>query len=476
LKTEERRDYPDLLTTSGNLNRHIVSLAWPVFVQNIARSLAIAILDSYWVGKLSSEHLAALTVGTFLSWGAFALGELIPIGTNSLVSQAVGARQKDSARHIGTLNLINAVITSAVISLVIIPVLPALYLFTNLDPPKSALADSYLYPILILLPCLVLFETGSAVFRGNGDTRTPFRLLLIVFTLKIILTPLLIFTFGLGLSGASVATMVSYGSVFLLMLYILMKKSYVYTDRYKTYTAIKQNSYNFKITLKTIKIGAPLSFEGLAFSFIYVFVSRYVADFGTTGLAALGIGHRSEAIPYQIGEAFAVTASIIVGQNLGAGNIIRAEKAAWKILFISWIPVSVYGAVLFFFPSEVASIFTDDPDVIYAASIYNMIAAFGIFFSMSEQIFMGAFAGAGNSLPPLAIYLPLTILRIPLCALLSEPFGISGIWYAIFASTILKGILIAFWWRLGRWKSRRFELGIKTPILIDSPVDKYDIH
>jgi Na+-driven multidrug efflux pump len=89
---------------------------------------------------------------------------------------------------------------------------------------------------------------------------------------------------------------------------------------------------------------------------------------------------------------------------------------------------------------------------------------------MSEQIFTGAFAGAGNSLPPLAIYLPLTILRIPLCALLSEPFGISGIWYAIFASTILKGILIAFWWRLGRWKSRRFELGVKTRPAVDSPV------
>jgi Na+-driven multidrug efflux pump len=54
-----------LLTTSGNLNKQIIRLAWPVFFQNLGRSLAVAILDSYWIGKISSEHLAALAVGTW---------------------------------------------------------------------------------------------------------------------------------------------------------------------------------------------------------------------------------------------------------------------------------------------------------------------------------------------------------------------------------------------------------------------------
>lgn len=465
-----------MLTTSGNLNRQIIRLAWPVFLQNLGRSLAVAILDSYWIGKIGSEHLAALAVGTFLSWGAFALGELVPIGTNALVSQSVGAKDEDAACRVSTLNLINSVIWGVIIAAIMIPLLPVLYGFTNLDTPKAVLANEYLFPILILLPAIILFESGSAIFRGHGNTKTPFRLLLVVFSLKIILSPLLIFTFNFGIGGASTATMISYGSVFIIQLVLLKRRGFIGSVKKKFTALITDIKYNWKITKETIKIGLPLSLEGLAFSFIYIFVSRYVADFGTTGLAALGIGHRSEAIPYQVGEAFAVTASIVVGQNIGAGNYDRANKGAWRVLYLSWIPMAVYGIVLFFFPAQIAGIFTSDQAVIETAKVYNMIAAFSIFFAMSEQIFSGAFAGAGNSLPPLAIYLPVTALRIPLAAILAPIYGMNGIWIAIFVTSMTKGVLIAFWWRLGRWKNRKFALSNKPQEPVESPIEKFDIH
>ena len=465
-----------MLTTSGSLNRQIIRLAWPVFFQNLARSLAIAVLDTYWIGKISSEHLAAITVGTFLSWGAYALGELVPIGTNSLISQAVGAKETDSAKHIGTLNLVNAVIVGLLIAGIMIPLLPLLYHLTNLDPSKAGLANDYLFPVLVLLPCVILFETGSAVFRGHGNTKTPFKLLILVFGLKAVISPILIFTFDLGISGASLSTMLSYGAVFLIELYLLKKYDFIGSLKKKASGIFKDIRFNWKVTKETLKIGLPLSLEGLAFSFIYMFVSRYVADFGTTGLAALGIGHRSEAIPYQVGEAFAITASIIVGQNIGAKQTGRAEKAAWRVLFLSWIPMSAYGLALFLFPAEIAGIFTTDQGVIETAKVYNMIAAFSIIFAMSEQIFSGAFAGAGNSLPPLAISLPITALRIPLAAILAPIYGMNGIWIAIFSTSIAKGLIIAFWFRLGRWKTREFALGKKVEEPIETPIEKFDIH
>lgn len=471
-----------MLTTHGNLNKQIIRLAWPVFFQNLGRSLVVAILDSYWIGKLGSEHLAALAVGTFISWGAFALGELIPIGTNALVSQSVGAKDEEGAKHVGTLNLINSVLWGILIAAIMLPLLPMLYSFTNLDAPKAVLANEFLFPIMLLLPSLILFETGGAIFRGHGNTQTPFRLLLIVFALKATLSPLLIFVFDLGLMGASLATMLSYGSVFIIELILLKRHKYITSLKEKFSSITTKAKYNWKVTLATIKIGLPLSLEGLAFSLIYVFVSKYVGEFGTTGLAALGIGHRSEAIPYQIGEAFAITASIIVGQNLGARNIERANTGAWRVLYISWIPMAVYGLILFLFPREIAGIFTTDQSVIETAKMYNMIAAFSIFFAMSEQIFSGAFAGAGNSLPPLVIYLPVTALRIPLAALLAPIYGMDGIWYAIFSTSIAKGILIAFWWRLGRWKTRKLALEDNKattgePLAKEeSPMNKLDIH
>jgi len=452
-----------LLTTSLSLNKEIIRLAWPVLAQNIARSFAIAILDSYWIGKLGSEPLAAIAVGSFMSWGIYALGEMIPIGTNALVAQSTGAKDKQAERHIATLNLFNSVFLGLIIAAVFIPLLPLLYSFTNMDAPKVVLANQFLYPILIGLSSVILFETSSAIFRGSGNTRTPMQLLLIVFGIKAVLTPLLVFTAGFGIMGASIATVTSYGIGFIIALQILRRHDLIESLRKKFRSIISDTKYNLKVTLESIRIGIPLSLEGLAFSFIYIFVSRYVADFGTVGLASLGIGHRSEAIPYQVGEAFAIVASVLVGQCIGARNPERAERIAWRVLLLSWIPMAVYSLLLATMPDKIAGIFTDDPDIIQTTKVYNLLASVGVFFAMSEAIFAGAFAGAGNSLPPLAIYLPVTILRIPLCALLAPIYGMNGIWIAIFSTSVTKGILIAFWFKLGRWKKRKFELRKEPP-------------
>lgn len=461
-----------MLTTSGNLNKQIIRLAWPVVLQNLGRSIAIAILDTFWIGKLGPEFLAAVTVGSFLSWGVFALAEMMPIGTNALVSQAVGAKETDTAKNIGSLNLFNAVLLGLLIAIVIYPLRPLLYNFTNISAIEAGYANLYFLPILILLPSIILFETGSAIFRGNGNTKTPFWLLIIVYGMKVILTPLLIFSFKLGITGASLATMISYGLTFLLELFLLKRNNLIHPLRKKFLDIIHNIKYHLKVTFQSVKIGLPLSLEGLTFSFIYIFVTRYVADFGTIGLAALGIGHRSEAIPYQLGDALGITTSIIVGQNIGAQNIDRAEKGAWRVLLLSWVPIIFYSFILFFFPEQVAGIFTDDKGVIETAKVYNMIAAFSIFFSMSETIFAGAFAGAGNSLPPLAIYLPLTAMRIPLCAFFAPIYGMNGIWIAIFSTSIVKGIMIAFWFKLGRWKTRKFVLANEPR---EAPIEVGDV-
>lgn len=449
-----------------SLNKEIISLAWPAVLQTLVRS-SVPIIDSYWIGKLGPEYLAAITVGSFLSWGVFALGEMLPIGTNSLVAQSVGAKQEDTTKQIASTNLISALFYGLMIAAVIIPLLPLLYGLTNLDADKSVLANMYLLPLLIGFPAMLLFETGNSIFRGNGDTQTPFRLLIVAVVLKLTLCPLLIFGINghlqLGMSGASVSSIISYGTAFIIGFFLLRKRNLIVKIRSKFINFFKDFKFNWKIIKESVKIGIPLSAEGLYFVMIYVIISRFVSDFGTVGLAALGIGHRSEAIPYQMGEGFSITATIIVGQCIGALNPERAEKAAWRVLLLSWVPMVFYGALLFFRASWVAGVFTDDIAVIETAKVYNMIAAFSIFFAASESVFTGAFAGAGNSVPPLLISLPITGLRIPLCAVFAPIYGMNGVWIAIFTTSILKGLLIALWFRRGKWKERKFALAKTNP-------------
>jgi Na+-driven multidrug efflux pump len=191
---------------------------------------------------------------------------------------------------------------------------------------------------------------------------------------------------------------------------------------------------------------------------IYIFVSRFVADYGTVGFASLGIGHRSESLAYQVTVGFGLASTILVGQNVGAGNIPKAERLAWKIFGVASVVILIYSAGLFIFSTEIARFFSTDLEVIKAASIYNKIAATVQIFSAAEVIFGGAFAGAGDTLPTAVIGFPLNFIRIPMAAVMSGIWGLNGIWVAICFSVVLKGIIIVFWFNTGRWKKRKLSV------------------
>ena len=439
----------------------ILTLAVPAVLQTVVRSLFI-IVDAYWVGKMGSAQLAALTVATFLVWGILALGETIAVGTNSLVAQTIGAKDFGMSKKISLYNVVNTFIYSQALGFVLIPVLPLFYFIINLAPGQSLLVSEYLITLLLGLPCIILLSTITAVFRGYGDTKTPFYLLVFAIALNFVLAPMFIFGFkfipALGIKGAALSTLVSYFAGFIIGYIILRRREMIdFLSKYKP---------DIKIIKETLKIGLPIALNGVGFSLIYVFVSRFVSDYGTTGFAALGIGHRSESLAYQMSVGFSLSTAILVGHNIGAGKPDRAETLAWKSLGLCSLVMLVYSVLLFIFSREIAQIFTTDSSVIEAASNYNKIAAFVLVFSAAEVVLSGAFSGAGDTLPTFLFGFPLNFLRIPLSPLFAMWFGLTGIWFAICLTVIIKGVAIAFWFRRGKWKTKKSIL-IKTPITSD---------
>jgi len=450
-----------ILTSKLSDNRLILFIAGPAVMQTLVKS-SFSLIDTYWVGKLGSAELAAITVANFLIWGALALGEMIATGTNSLVAQSKGAEEIETGRQISTTNLINTFFMTILISICIIPTLPFLYDIINIDAEQIIFTDQYLITFLIGMPCVTLLSTCTAIFRGNGDTKTPFYLLTTAVSLNFALAPLLIFGINgflqYGMAGAALSTLVSYLTAFIIGYYLLRKRNLV--KRFSEY------EFSKKIIKHTLKIGLPVSLNGLAFSLIYVFISSFVADYGTVGLAAMGIGHRSEAIAYQISVGLSLAATILVGQNIGAGNKDRAEKLAWRIFALGMASTAVFCVFLFIFSAQIAAIFTTDANVIIAASDLNKITALILLFSAAEVIFSGAFSGAGDTTPPVVIGFTFNIIRIPMCALFSPIWGLNGIWIAICLSVALKGIFITYWFKRGKWKERKFELSEKKENII----------
>ena len=169
-------------------------------------------------------------------------------------------------------------------------------------------------------------------------------------------------------------------------------------------------------------------------------------------LAALGIGHRVESWLYMVGVGFGAATAAIVGQNLGAGRVDRAERAGWiSVGFCTALGVFA-SAIQLARPEWFASLFSTDPAVIAEGARYLRIAALSQLAVCAEIVLEGALGGAGYTLMPMLTSTAFTAARIPLAVWAAARFGSAGIWWTISLTAVGRAGGMILIWRSGRWK------------------------
>jgi putative MATE family efflux protein len=260
--------------------------------------------------------------------------------------------------------------------------------------------------------------------------------------------PLLISGVGpfprLGVEGAALASVMVRGGGFLLGLVIALRR------RLLRFTAPEWRAIPI-----VVRIGMPLALAGVLLSVIYMWLTRFTSRFGTPALAALGIGHKMEGLGFIAISGFSLAASALVGQNLGARQEGRAREAV-RLTVIYCLMVTVTTAVAFLaVPGLLVRLFTRDPDVIKNGVLYLRVIAFAQIGQSFELILEGALAGAGYTFWPQIVSTTLTGLRIPLAAWWSQAFGLLGIWIALSATAIARGVAMILFWTSGRWRTAK---------------------
>jgi putative MATE family efflux protein len=306
----------------------------------------------------------------------------------------------------------------------------------------------YLRIYLASAPLMYGFFAVDAAFRSSGDSHTPFLLLGGSVAVTLVLDPVLIMGLGiapqLGMSGAAIAMVSTRGIVCVVGCVLLLRRGLM------TFGPVRVESIG-----RIVRIGLPVAVWGVTFSLIYVALARLAAPFGTTALAAMGIGHRVESWLYMASVGVGAAAAAIVGQNLGAGQTERAERAGWMSAGYMVALGVVLSVVSLLFAEQLAAVFTSDPAVIREAASYLRIAALSNLFLGAEVVLESAMGGAGSTLPPMLTSTTLAAARIPIALWLSASIGIAGIWWAITLTAALRGIAMMAWWRAGYWKHRR---------------------
>ncbi len=440
-------EVPRARLVHGSLARTITTVALPAVASTVLMTV-FGTADAYWVGtRLGARGLAAVSVSVFWIWAMIALAELVSVGLTAVASRRHGELDAAGAARAVGAGLFLSLALGLAVALLGHLFLDELFAVMHAPADVTTMGKRYLSAYLSGAPLIFGFFAVDAGFRASGDTRTPFLMLVVSVTVAVALDPVLILGLGpapaLGIAGAAVATILTRGAVFVVGLRLLVRRRMLDVRRPEWATL-----------RSVVRIGLPTALTGITFSIIYVLLTRTTTTFGTPALAALGVGHRVESWAYMVGVGFGAAAAAIVGQNLGAREIERAERAGWLTTGFATAVAAVFALLQLGFAEPVAALFTTEPAVIAEGARYLRIASLSTLVIGAELVLEGALGGAGHTLPPMLTSTALTALRIPLAAWAAPIWGVQGIWWTIVLTAVARALAMVAIWRKGGWKGK----------------------
>jgi putative MATE family efflux protein len=334
-----------------------------------------------------------------------------------------------------------------------VPAAHLLFQVLGTDARVSEAGTGYLQIVVLGMPFSFLYLTAGAVMRACGNTVLPMKITCASVALNVVLAPVFIYGLGpvpaLGVPGSAIATVISMACAVVAYGCLIARR---HPDLPIRTASLRRLDSAMLGSLALV--GVPYCLIGILFSVVYLFYAAIAARFGDAALAILGIGNRLESITYLTAEGFAVATSTFVGQNLGAKNPARAEQGAWRAMRIMSAIGAGIGVLFLIAPQLLLRLFTGDATAIALGIPYLRILSICQIFTGLEGAVGGGFVGAGNTVPPMLIHVVFAVLRFPLGAWVSLRlgYGIYGIAWTMSLTCILRGVLLAAWFRRGRWK------------------------
>lgn len=430
--------------TQGSIFRSLWIMALPLISASFIQ-MAYSMTDMLWLGHLGSTSVAAAGAAGFFTWLCNAFSLLTKIGSEITVSQSVGSRDfKRAAIYANQAILLSVVLALAYACFILISA-PGLIGLFKFDSDVSDQAITYMRIVAPGLFCQFNNNTFSGLYNGQGDSKTPFRTTAVGLVVNICLDPLLIYGYGpfpaLGTAGAAIATTLSQFVVFS----IFARR--IFTDRFPLGKMRLSFSVNAQYIRRIAGLGLPVSLENALFSMFSLTLATVAARWGAVGVATQSIGSQIEAISWMTAAGFSTALASFTGQNYGAGNYERIRQGYRLTLQIAG-GFGLAASILFWiFNKEIFSIFVNEEAAILAGGEYLKILAISQLFMVTEAVTAGAFNGCGNTTPPAFVSILFTGARIPLAWFLTSfpALGLSGIWWSVTLSSVIKGTVLPLW-------------------------------
>ena len=438
--------------TEGSIISTIFKLSWPLIAANLLQSL-YNIVDTFWLGKLGPLAINAPTISWPVIFLVISFAGGFGMAGTSFVAQHHGAGEEDMVGEAAGQTLFIMVVLSVGLGILGFLLTDSIVHWMGASKQLIPLASIFMKTIFISIPFTFGFMVYSSILRGYGDTVTPMKLSLYSVMANMALDPILIFGFlgfpKLGVFGAALATFIARGIFTVYAFYLLLSgKNGLKISR-------KNLIPKWKRLFPIIKIGLPLGSSQSGQALGFVVMTAIITSFGNYTLAAFGIGNRIISLATMFSMGITAASAAIVGQNLGAHKIDRAEKTLKETLLLNTLTMIGISSVMIIFRDPLMRIFITNPNVVKQGTHLMIIIAFFMPFFSIMQSFMAAFNGSGHTMASMWLMISrLWFMRIPLIFLLGWTFklGSDGIWWAMGLSNVGAALMAFLLYLPGKWK------------------------
>ena len=431
----ENKEKNYLLLQEKRIYQAFLYLALPVMAANLLKSVH-DLVDTYFIGQM--ENSVAAQAGISVTWPLLniflSLSAGLAVAGVAIISQFLGAKDKDSAREYSGILFVLSLGIGAVVNLL-------LYLFSplvlTLMGAEGGVYDAglvYLQVRSFEMIFLFLFTAFQSMRQARGDTVTPVVFSVISIIINIILTALFINVFQMGVLGAALATLIGQAAVAPALLFMMFRK----TDELsigKEHLRIKKQSMQ-----KLFRIAMPSAASQALSSLGFLILQALILSYGDIVAAAFSLGNKVSNLLLIPIMAIGSILAAFVGQNIGAGNKERARQAYYTSRNIALV-ISIVGCLIIYpLRSQMLSLLTNSEETLKVALEYMFWVLLTQPLMALFQNYMGVFNGSGNTKYSLYIASArLWLIRLPLILVFKNftELGRDGIWYAMVISNVI---------------------------------------
>lgn len=425
----------------------------PLMLSNILQSLSGTINNIYIGQMIGVDALAAAAV--FFPIVFFLMSFIIGLssGATVLIGQAWGARNMDTLKEVVgttlTVTFLAGVLVAVLGAIFTQPMMELLGVSSNIMP----MAVGYARIFMIGMPFFFLFLITTSMLRGVGDTVTPLIALVLSILVGLVLTPALIQGWlglpRIGVDAAAVAAIVGWTLVLVFFFFYLRAKKHAMAPDAEL---IRHLHINGPILLTVLKLGIPAGVQMVVSSISSIIVVGLINRFGSDATAAYGAVNQVMSYVQFPAMSIAIAASIFAAQSIGARQIQQLGAVTRTGLAMNLILTGTLILCAYLFSEHIVALFITEPDVIAMTQALLHIVLWSVLLFGASAILAGIMRASGTVLVPMLISLGCILgVELPGAIILSQHFGLEGIWmaYAASFSAMLVGQAVYYWffWR-----------------------------